>query len=475
MCAAPFRSPPSQQSLIQHFNSILSSGFKPFLTSLRLPLQMDVSKTIKNASTKLLNAFVDSVFEFVDQPFLPSQSNFAPVNELREAVTVTSIEGEIPDDFPEGIYIRNGTNPLYGVKPTKSLLGRSNTECKTFKIEKQLNKRSFLPAVEGDSLSVLSAYLLNWLRFGEVNKLYSNTSVIEHSGKFYAIAENGLPQEIDSFTLETLGTWDVNEARSQPFTSHPKRAPGTSELVIMGFQATKPFVEVGVVSTGGKKLLHKVDLKLNRGIVSSEIGVTESYTVFLDCPISTDINRLVQGGPLIKFKKDEYARIGIMPRYGDVDSIKWFDVKPNCTYHIINCFEDGNEIVVWGCRALESIIPGPDFGKNIFEWFSSKFRPIGSVGQSGDAVTEDALIFSRPYEWRLDMHTGDVKERNLTGTEFGLDFPIINEALTGLKNKCSYMQVVDSIASSAAGMPTYGGLARLYFEELNHEFSLRKG
>ena len=36
------------------------------------------------------------------------QSNFAPVEEIGEAVKITSIEGEIPNDFPEGIYIRNG-------------------------------------------------------------------------------------------------------------------------------------------------------------------------------------------------------------------------------------------------------------------------------------------------------------------------------------------------------------------------------
>lgn len=34
-----------------------------------------------------------------------------------------------------------------------------------------------------------------------------------------------------------------------------------------------------------------------------------------------------------------------MPRYGDADSIQWFDVKPNCTFHIINCFEDGDEVI----------------------------------------------------------------------------------------------------------------------------------
>jgi len=36
------------------------------------------------------------------------QSNFAPVEEIGESVQVITVEGEIPDDFPEGVYIRNG-------------------------------------------------------------------------------------------------------------------------------------------------------------------------------------------------------------------------------------------------------------------------------------------------------------------------------------------------------------------------------
>ncbi|CAM8958613.1 unnamed protein product [Rhodiola kirilowii] len=42
------------------------------------------------------------------------QSNFAPVEELNELHMITSIEGHIPDDFTEGVYIRNGSNPLFG-------------------------------------------------------------------------------------------------------------------------------------------------------------------------------------------------------------------------------------------------------------------------------------------------------------------------------------------------------------------------
>lgn len=63
------------------------------------------------------------------------------------------------------------------------------------------------------------------LRFGMVSKQISNTSIFEHSGKFYASAENHLPQEIDIFTLETFDKWDVNGAWDRAFTSHPKVLP----------------------------------------------------------------------------------------------------------------------------------------------------------------------------------------------------------------------------------------------------------
>ncbi|KAK4854458.1 hypothetical protein QYF36_024159 [Acer negundo] len=498
-----------KSSISHHFHvfKTLSSSVKPFLVELQqLSLRIDVSKAIKNTSVKFLDAFVDHVFEFIDQPLLPIQSNFAPVDELEAAVLIKSIEGEIPDDFPEGVYIRNGSNPLFGgFKSTKSLFGRSShiwvegegmlhalyfkkgidgswivvynnrhVETTTFKLEKQRNRPSFLPAIEGDSLAILSAYILNLLRFGKINKHISNTNVFEHSGKFYSVAENHMPQEINIFTLETLGNWDVNGTWNRPFTSHPKKAPGTGELVIMGVDATRPFVEVGVISADGNKLLHKVDLKLNRCSLCHEIGVTQRYNVFLDYPLSIDISRLVRGGPLIKYENEGYARIGIMPRYGNADSIKWFDVEPNCTFHIINCFEDGDEVVVCGCRALESIIPGPDLGLDKFEWFSRKFKHIEPVEESFDARTNDRLIFCRPYEWRLNMQTGEVKERNLTSTEFSMDFPMINGDYTGLKNKYGYTQIVDSNASSASGLPKYGGLAKLYFEEPNTEISMRE-
>lgn len=36
------------------------------------------------------------------------QSNFAPVDEIGGSIEILQIEGEMPEDFPEGVYIRNG-------------------------------------------------------------------------------------------------------------------------------------------------------------------------------------------------------------------------------------------------------------------------------------------------------------------------------------------------------------------------------
>ncbi|KAI3687762.1 hypothetical protein L1987_81465 [Smallanthus sonchifolius] len=489
---------PSSVTTFEQFKKQLLYSFQPFIGDLqKIPIKLVAPHAIiKKTSIELLHTFTDSVFQFIDHQSFPSQANFGPVEEIGEAVYVIDVQGTIPSGFPEGVYIRNGSNPLFGgFKSTKSLFGRSShiwvegegmlhalyfkkesdgkwsvsynnkhVETDTLKMEKQRNTPSFLPAIEGDSAAILSAYLLNFLRFGTVNKLLSNTSVFEHSGNFYAAAENHLPQEIDIRTLNTLGNWDVNRSWNRPFTAHPKKAPGSGELVMMGVNAMKPFFELGIISDDGSKLVHKADLKFERCSLSHDIGVTMRYNVILDFPLTIDLKRLANGGPLIKYYKEGHARIGVMPRYGDADSVRWFQVEPCCVFHIINTYEDGDEVILWAFRARNSIIPGPDLGLNKFEWFSSRFKH-----ECDPNYDYDESFFSQAYEWRLNMKTGQVIERFLTGKLHSMDFPMINESFTGLKSKYGYAQTVDLDASSFSGMPKYGGLVKLYLGDVKQE------
>lgn len=113
------------------------------------------------------------------------------------------------------------------------------------------------------------------------------------------------------------------------------------------------------------------------------------------------------------------------------------------------------KVVMWACRALGSIIPGPDLGLDRFKYFSDGFKHTtssSSLEKEFYAEISDGLFFSRCYEWRFNLKTGEVRERNLTGTKYSMDFPMINENFNGNRNKFAYTQIVDTDASSAAGI-----------------------
>uniref|UniRef100_A0A0D9X791 Uncharacterized protein n=1 Tax=Leersia perrieri TaxID=77586 RepID=A0A0D9X791_9ORYZ len=93
----------------------LPHRFKELQQVLKTKLRDSMAAVIRNASRILMDAFVDSTFTFSHQSLRPTESNFAPVEEIGERTEVFEIEGAIPEDFPEGVYIRNArgekTNP----------------------------------------------------------------------------------------------------------------------------------------------------------------------------------------------------------------------------------------------------------------------------------------------------------------------------------------------------------------------------
>ncbi|CAM0908167.1 unnamed protein product [Alopecurus aequalis] len=241
------------------------------------------------------------------------------------------------------------------------------------------------------------------------------------------------------------------------FTHQPLRPneviPGTGELVIFGFNVDRPFLTVGIVSADGMKLKRKVALDLDRCTYCHEIGVTTKYNIILDSPLTISKERMLRGAPLIEFEKDSYARIGVMPHYGDANSIIWFYVQPFCMMHLVNCFEEDDEVIVRGFHVPSSIIMGPTL-INMMKETTNK------------GLNEE---YCRLYEWRLNLTTRKIAGKYLTGTEVALEFPVINDKYVGLLNKYAYAQVGDSPASFAGGpgivRPKFGGFAKILLDE----------
>nr|CAB3445760.1 unnamed protein product [Digitaria exilis] len=135
------------------------------------------------------------------------------------------------------------------------------------------------------------------MRFRKPVKDSANTNIFEHAGRVFAITENHLPYEINIDNLETLGPYDINGDWEQPFTSHPKKVCSSGELVIMGINPEKPHYLVGVISSGGQRLLHKVDLKFEKAKFIHDIGVTTKYNIIIDFPLRFGISRTLLQKP----------------------------------------------------------------------------------------------------------------------------------------------------------------------------------
>ncbi|KAL6898100.1 hypothetical protein ACP4OV_006696 [Aristida adscensionis] len=463
------------------------------------PLIQEMAKAFKSVSSNLLERFIDSAYRFSEQPFL-NEENFRPVTEIGDEVLLQDLDGKVLEDFPEGVYIRNGPNPLnptqtiadsifgstaymyyeghgmlHAVYFKKSSQGEwkisyrnKYVDSDTFELEKEKNEVAFLPSADGQPYATLITFGLNMLRFGKAIKDSANTNIFEHAGRAFAVTENHLPYEININNLKTLGPYNINGTWDQPFTSHPKKIQESGELVIMGTSTEKPHFVLGVISADGERLLHKVDLKFEEGKLIHDIGVTTKYNIIMDYPLRFGISRTFLQKPFIENDMNGESRVGVMPRFGDAESIVWFDVENHCSYHLFNCFEDGDEVVIRGCRILGSIIPSERYSFDKSKLYGRAFLPPDKDSEDFDPSL-DGTLFSRPYEWRLNLKSGNTKEDYITCEKVAMDFPVINEKFTGIRNKYGYAQVVDSVATSRTGLFKYKMIAKLHFDVQDKE------
>jgi carotenoid cleavage dioxygenase len=115
-----------------------------------------------------------------------------------------------------------------------------------------------------------------------------------------------------------------------------------------------------------------------------------------------------------QFHKDMPTRLGVIPRYGNEQDVKWFECDATYVLHWINAYEDGDEIIIDGYFQFDPSPSSP---------------PDATIEQRMFRFLDLFALQSRPYRWRLNMRTGQVKEGPLsdTITEFGM----INAQIAG--------------------------------------------
>jgi len=180
------------------------------------------------------------------------------------------------------------------------------------------------------------------------DRTVANTTPVWHGGRLFMTKEDGLAYEIDPETLETIGRWDYYGAlRSETFTAHPRVDPETGEMFFFGYEAgglATTDVAYCIADRNGN-LVSEQWFRQPYCSTIHDFAITEHYALFPIFPTTADLDRLKAGGPHWAHQQDLESWVGIMPRYGKVEEMRWFKgPKGVSAFHLVNAYEDGDFI-----------------------------------------------------------------------------------------------------------------------------------
>jgi carotenoid cleavage dioxygenase-like enzyme len=151
---------------------------------------------------------------------------------------------------------------------------------------------------------------------------------------------------VDPRTLETRGYVDFGSLRG-PMTAHPKIDPVTGEFLFFGYNGSgrfTPTINFGSLDRNGT--VTRFDrLEAPYPSMVHDFMVTERHLLFPILPLTGSMERARSGRPPYAWEPDKGAFIGIMPRSGDVNEIRWFQGEACYVFHVMNAWEEGDSII----------------------------------------------------------------------------------------------------------------------------------
>lgn len=352
---------------------------------------------------------------------------FAPI--FDEAVFDSlPVQGEIPKDL-NGVYLRNGPNPRFAPQGRYHPFdGDGMIHAAQFENGRVVvrNKWVRTDAWKKEDAAQATQYwgIMSSMK-GRANlpmKDSANTDIVAHGG--VALASwylCGALYRIDPRTLETLGPVPFSAKPGGNVSAHPKVDARTGELMFFDYEATAPYMQYGVLGADGE-LRHHVPITLPGPRLPHDMAITERYSILHDLPLFQEPEALALGRHKIAFYPELPTRFGVIPRYGASDSIKWFEFSPCFVYHTVNAWEEGDEVVMVGCR------------------FIPKRTASGDIDARATASAIALLhMDARLWCWRMNLRTGATKETQLSDDAFNIEFPTMHGGLRGVKTHFGYL------------------------------------
>ena len=337
------------------------------------------------------------------------------------------VEGEVPSAL-NGSFYRNGPNPQFAPRGGYHLFGGDGmihafhiengkisyrnrwARTKKWHLERNAGRalfNPFDPSKQDPSVS------------GVVTDGLANTNIVWHAGRLLALEEGHAPFELDPHTLESKGCYTYGGKLKGPMTAHPKIDYESGEMLFFGYNADggiSPAMTFNVVDRTGR-LVRSESFEAPYASMVHDFMVTSDYILFPIMPLTGSIERAMSGLPVYAWEPDKSVHVGVMPRNGSVNEMRWFTGEAAYVFHPMNSFSIGEIIYCDVC-----------------EYPQAPLFPFAD-GSPGDPKKANANL----VRWTFDLSapTDTYKRQQLD--DLDTEFPRLDERRTGLNYRYGFM------------------------------------
>ena len=370
---------------------------------------------------------------------------YAPVQDEITADELTVI-GQIPTDL-NGVYLRNGPNARFPMQGRYHWFdGDGMVHAMHFENGRAHYRNRYVRTRAFEAESAAGRSLWTGVMENPKNNPFgnerglpfkdsSNTDVIFHRGKvltsWYLC---GTPYSMDPLSLETLGADTFLNTLNGDFMAHPKVDERTGELFWFDYGPTAPYMRYGVVGAEGT-VEHTVELEIPGARLPHDMAITQNYAILMDLPLYQDLDAARLGRYKLTFNRELPSRFGVIPRRGQAHEIRWFEAKPCYIYHVVNSWEEGDEIIMDVCRV-------------------SRPTPAGG-GTALARMIAYLKLDARMYRYRFNLRTGSTSEEYVDADQ-NTEFPSIDGRSMGYPTRYAYnVSVADADTNLFDGIVRY--------------------
>ncbi len=238
-----------------------------------------------------------------------------------------------------------------------------------------------------------------------------NTSVLDHAGAGWALVEAGSTPVRFGEELEDQRYDDFGGTLPGSFTAHPRRDPATGELHALCYEANDPKrIRYNVVNAAGR-VRRSVTIPVEHGPLIHDCAITQRYVVILDLPLTLSLGVVMSGhGFPYRWNDSHPARLGLLPREGEAEAIRWLPIDPCFVFHNANAYDLADGRIALDVIAYDRMFAGDNVGPDA--------QPRGLE------------------RWTIDPEAGTVTRRTLDAAP--QELPVIDERRTGLPYRYAY-------------------------------------